>query len=498
LINKLLFGHKYLLNKQLSIFAILGATICQIGWNVPASQAKTLGYCQQQRDAISQKHELLKDTVDGNRSARTRYQKLLKSHAQDLQKCRSKTWPPSQGIWLRLYACDLRPGYIDEILDRIVNRGYNKVYVEVLGDSQVLLPASDNPTPWPSIVRSPGNEKADLLAQAIQKGRARGLKVYAWMFSMNFGYKYSLRPDRQGAIARNGRGQAAVISSGEGYQAFIDPYNTQAKADYNKLVTSVLRRRPDGVLFDYIRYPRGEGSNSVVSKVQDLWIYGDASRGTLYSRGINNKGRDLIRRFVSRGYITAADVRQVDQLYPSEGSPLWHGRNPSPQEMQFSPQSRQPIWQWELWQLSVAHAAQGVLDFLATAMYPVRQKGLSAGAVFFPDANQPVRQTGYDSRLQPWDRFPKNMEWHPMLYAVCNTSACLSEQLKRVLQQANSQTRVSPVLAGVWGKKWNNKPALELQMASLRQFNPKVKSVSHFAFSWQEPNFTQERKSCRN
>jgi hypothetical protein len=493
LINKVLFGNKH----GYYSLVLIATTLWQVGWNSSVSHGKTLAYCQRQREAIAQKHQLLNSSLQGNRSARNRYQKLIQSHAQDLQECRSQTWPPSQGIWLRLYACDLRPGYIEEILDRIVNRGYNRVYVEVLGDSQVLLPVADNPTPWLSVVRSPGQEKADLLAQVIRKGRERGLKVYAWMFSMNFGYGYSLRPDRQGAIARNGKGQIAVITSSEGSQAFVDPYNIQAKTDYNKLVRSVLRRRPDGVLFDYIRYPRGEGSNSVVSKVQDLWIYGDAALSALYNRGLNNKGKDLIQRFVSRGYITAGDVRQVDRLYPSEGSPLWQGRNPSPQEMQLPPETRQPVWQWELWQLSVAHAAQGVLDFLATAIYPVQKQGLIAGAVFFPDGNQPVRQTGYDSRLQPWDRFPKNMEWHPMLYAICNSSACISQQLQRVLQQASSETRVSPVLAGAWGKSWNNKPPLETQMASLRQFSPKVKSVSHFAFSWQEPKFTQERQSCR-
>lgn len=493
----LILTNRYYLNRSIGTLLILASTLVQIGWYGTASEAKTLVYCQRSRDAIAQKHQLLKSSLKGDRNARNRYQKLLDSHAEDLKKCRSQTWPPNQGIWIRLYACDLRPGYLDEILDRIVNRGYNRVYVEVLGDSQVLLPVADNPTPWVSVARSPGQEKADLLAQAIQKGRARGLKVYAWMFSMNFGYGYSLRRDRQGAIARNGKGENAVISSSEGYQAFVDPYSLTAKTDYNKLVQSVLRRRPDGVLFDYIRYPRGEGSNSVVSKVQDLWIYGDAALGALYKRALNNKGRELIKRFVSRGYITAADIRQIDRLYPSEGSPLWQGRNPSSQEMQFPPEARQGAWQWELWQLSVAHAAQGVLDFLATAMYPVQKQGLPTGAVFFPDGNQPIRQVGYDSRLQPWDRFPKNMEWHPMLYAVCNTSNCTAEQLQRVLQQSAAETRVSPVLAGVWGKTWNNKPPLEAQMLNLRQFRNRVKSVSHFAFSWQEPKFTQERKSCQ-
>jgi hypothetical protein len=42
---------------------------------------------------------------------------------------------------------------------------------------------------------------------------------------------------------------------------------------------------PDGVLFDYVRYPRGVGGYSVVDRVDDLWIYGQASRDTFFSAG---------------------------------------------------------------------------------------------------------------------------------------------------------------------------------------------------------------------
>jgi hypothetical protein len=459
--------------------------------------AQTAAYCQLTKETISEKQSWLKGSLKGNSDARESYKKLIKKHAELLQKCRAQTWPNNQAIWLRLYACDLRPGAIDEVLDRIVNRGYNQVYVEVLGDSQVLIPAAENNTPWPSVLRSPGDETADLLAQAIQKGRERGLKVYAWMFAMNFGYTYALRPDRKAVLARNGKGEAALISSAEGYQAFVDPYNQIAKTDYYRLVQAVVRRRPDGILFDYIRYPRREGSKSVASKVQDLWIYGVASQQALLDRALNSKGRELIRRFISRGYITGGDLQQVDRFYIQEGPPLWQGRSPSPTEMQMALEQRQFILNWELWQFSVAHAAQGVLDFLNLATYAPRQQGITTGAVFFPDGNRPVGEAGYDTRLQPWDRFPKDMEWHPMLYGVCSNGSCIQNQLKRVLSRASRETLVSPVLAGVWGRNWNGRPPLELQMAGIRQVAPQVKSISHFAFSWQEPTLTRERQSCR-
>ena len=77
-------------------------------------------------------------------------------------------------------------------------------------DGQVLLPAADNPTAWPSVLRNRGYEKYDLLEKAIAKGKQRGLKVYAWLFTMNFGYTYSQRSDRQQTLALNGKNQTSL------------------------------------------------------------------------------------------------------------------------------------------------------------------------------------------------------------------------------------------------------------------------------------------------
>ncbi|MBD1904241.1 MULTISPECIES: family 10 glycosylhydrolase [unclassified Trichocoleus] len=465
-------------------------------WLVQPAEAQTKAYCQLSADAIAEKESLRSSALKGNPDAQTRYKALLKKHAERLQQCRSQTWPRTQAIWLRLYPCDIRQGALDELMDRLVNRGYNQVYVETFADGQVLLPVAENRTPWPSVVRTPGAEKVDLLAQAINKGHERGLKVYAWMFSMNFGYSYSQRSDRQEVLARDGKGQTSSLVVEDGSQVFIDPYNPLAKRDYYDLVQAMVRRRPDGVLFDYIRYPRQAGASSVVTKVQDLWIYGDGAREALYQRALNNKGRDLIQRYLTKGFIRAGDVAEVDKLYPQEGSPLWQGRKPPDEEMKATPGQRQPLLQWELWQLSVAHAAQGVLDFINLASQPAARQGITTGAVFFPEGNQPIGQGGYDSRIQPWDRFPASMEWHPMSYGTCGSTNCIVSQVQRVLSQAPPGTQVQPVLAGAWGKSYNSRPSLEEQMQAIRSGTPQINAVSHFAFSWQEPEVDRDRKSC--
>lgn len=398
-----------LLNWQRLIAAVVTSSLVSSNFWIHPAQAQVTAYCQLPEAARQEKEILLQSALKGNQDAQNRYQELLNRHAQQLQECRNRTWPQVQAIWLRLYPCDIQSGGLDKIMDRIVNQGYNQVYVEVFYDGQVLLPTAANPTIWPSVVRTPGSERIDLLAQAIQKGRERGLKVYAWMFTMNFGYSYGQRPDRQSVLARNAKRETSLYVVDNASQVFVDPYNLQAKRDYYQLVNEVIRRRPDGVLFDYVRYPRGLGSASVVARVQDLWIYGDAAQQALLQRALNKKGLEVIRRYISKGHLSVADIQAADKLYPDETEPLWQGRTPPPpppqKEAMPSAAQRQPRLQWELWQLSVAHALQGVLDFVALGAWPVQRQGMQAGAVFFPDANQTVGQ-GYDSRLQPWDRFP--------------------------------------------------------------------------------------------
>lgn len=482
------------------ILAILTSSLVSSHFWIRSVAAQTTAYCQQPVAARQEKASLLQASLKGEPDSLNRYEALLNEQAEELRQCRSRTWPPNQAIWLRLYPCDIQPGLLDEILDRVVNQGYNEVYIDTFSDGQALLPELDNPTVWPAVVRSPGAESTDLLAQAIQKAHERGLKAYAWMFLMNFGYSYSQRPDRQSVLAQNGKKKTSQDVIEDGSQVFVDPYNLQAKRDYYQLVQQVIRRHPDGVLFDYVRYPGQSGNDSIATNAKDLWIYSDAAEQALAQRALNNKGLELIRRFLTQGYISAGDIEAVDQLYPQQGEPLWQGRVvpplPPPTEPLPTPAQEQPLLQWQLWQLSVAHALQGILDFLTVATLPVQQQGIPAGVVFFPEANAAVGQ-GYDSRLQPWDRFPGALEWHPMSYATCGNTSCIVAEVQRVLKYAPSGTQVSPVLAGVWGQSLNSRPSLEAQMQAIHQAAPQIQSVSHFAFSWQEPQLENQRKFCQ-
>jgi hypothetical protein len=452
-------------------------------------------YCQFAPEEVELKEKLLAASLE-NKQATPEYEAIVQKHTEMLQLCRSQTWPEEQAIWLRLYPCDITSGSIDRVLDRIVNLGYSKIHLEVFYDSQVLLPPGDNPTPWIPVVRSPDADNIDLLEQAIDKAHQRGLKLYAWLFTMNFGYTYAQRPDRQEALARNALGQNSLAYVDDRAQAFIDPYSQQAQTDYYNLVQAVLKRQPDGILFDYVRYPRGIGGQSYVYSVKDLWIHGKSSLNALYNRASNQKGLALIKKYIDTGNLTTQDIEIIDRQYPKESQAKWQG-SLNILDSKSTVSSRQRHLKQDLWFFSVAHAAQGVIDFLSFAAKPAQNRGLPAGAVFFPDANRLVGSGGFDSRLQAWDKFPTDLEWHPMAYAICESKTyCITDQIENVLDVASNNTTVIPALAGAWGKVYRQHLPLETQMEALRKATPEINSISHFSYAWQEPDLDRQRKSC--
>jgi hypothetical protein len=120
-------------------------------------------YCQvTEADALA-KEDLRKALFAGDTAAEQPYQDMVQQHTEAMRDCRSRSWPQHQAIWLRLYPCDLQPGILDAMLDRVVNLGYNQVYVEAFYGGQVLLPEADNPPsgrrwcrPWLRAPRSVG------------------------------------------------------------------------------------------------------------------------------------------------------------------------------------------------------------------------------------------------------------------------------------------------------------------------------------------------------
>ena len=496
-------------------------------------------FCRQPPEEVARKAQLRQRAAQSD-AARAEYNQVLAEHRAALIVCRSRRWPQIQAIWVRLHPCDANPGVLDQVFDQVVNLGYNRVFIETFYDGRSILPDGGGGI-WPSL-----QPNADLLDLALKAARRRGLSAYAWVFSLNFGYSYGQRPDRQAVLARNGRGLTTVLDPatalledlGSPDEVFVDPFHPVARRDFAELIRRILQRQPDGILFDYIRYPRGSGGSSLAATVRDLWIHGEAARQAYLDLAENAAGRALLERYLSQGYVTVADVLHLDATYGEEpkwrqpGDPrpsasgerplspeLWDGMaqgraggnedlhsslanedsqpsaNPTPSPTP-SAAFRQERWQQQLWQLSVEFARYGILDYLRQAAQPAQSLGIPSGAVFFPDGNQAVGE-GFDARLQPWDRFDPGMEWHPMAYAKCEDSSCVAQQVEQVLAVASPQTFVCPAIAGLWGQAQRQRPSLETQTAELARRFPQLPCVSHFALSWIEPELERSRRTCQ-
>ena len=469
-----------------------------------------------------EKSVLRQASVDDAEAAMA-YREKVRTHAAQLKTCRETTWPEIQAVWLRLYPHDAQPGVLEDVLDRIANRGYNQVYVEVFYEGRVMLPVADNPTVWRSILHESvqaGEVSADfdLWAETVRLSQERGLEVHGWMFALNFGWAYGELTDRQATLARNGLGETSIanatwdaekVADGRAFyedpsereHLFVDPFSDVARADYAVALEELLDRKPDGMLFDYIRYPTVYLEDTLISQPQQLWIYSDASRQALLESLSSNRERVLMQAYLASGDLSADRI--LTSLQNDPNSLLPFESKEGAEEMETVDLSRlksegvaeETLEQYRqyFWEIATNHAYRGVIEFAEFAATPVRDRDLSVATVFFPQGN--LAQDGaFDARMQPWDRFPQDLQRHPMTYAICPDGACVVQQVEDVVRQS-SNSPVCPILAGTWGQPFSDHLALENQMTLLEDRFPHLECVSHFVYAWMEPESDRSRKA---
>ncbi len=481
--------------------AIAGPLPERILWGNPTCDVST--------SEILKKHELRKAALINvkDQKAQTQYREIIQKHKNALQACRDRTAPQTQATWIRLYPNDVKAGVLEDVFDKMANRGYNQVFVEVFYDGRVLLPVADNPTPWKSVMEEAvksGEVPADydLWKQAIAIGRERGIKVYGWSFAMNFGYGYSEVKGRSGELALNGKGENSIantnfdrqqVANGRAFyedayevdHLFVDPYSRLAKDDLTTAVKALMQRNPDGMVFDYVRYPTNATGN-LIDNVQQLWIHGKSSRTALLNSIDNRNVRELMALYLKSGTLTANDVVQTEKQ-------LAEIAKVQPTNIK-NPRETAEIAEGLLWNIAINHAYQGVVNFVTAISTPLKENNLPIGTVFFPNGNR-TESDKYEARMQPWDRFPKYMERHPMTYALCSDGSCVAEQVSEVVRQSSPETLVCPILAGTWGQGFDGHPSFEKQMQAIRTREPQINCFSHFVYSWMEPESDRLRKA---
>jgi hypothetical protein len=465
---------------------------------------------------VEARDRLLKDNLRKSINL-SEYQAYLAKHKAQLEVCRSQDSIKTQALWLKLDP-RVKPEALNDVLDRIVNQGYNAIFVQVFYDGRILLPVSDNPTPWRSLTEESvkaGEVSAsyDLWAEVIRKGRERGLKVYGASSAMNFGYSYSQVPNRTSAPAINGSGEISGETSiaksqfdpksdskpsvvngqsstlTEADYLFIDPFNLQARSDFSGAIAALVKRQPDGILFDYLRYPSRKG---LVSDVKVLWIFGEAARKSLLDSLPDLGTKQLMSMYLDAGKVTPEAITRLQEINNQEN------KLAATQDRSKDPVLAAKLVEQMLWKLSVNHAYQGVLSFLDMAIAavnppntsdPINKSNIPIGVTFFLNGN--LQKTGtYDARIQPWERFPLNLERHPMTYTTCEDGKCVANEVMRVVKASAPQVNTCPVLAGTWGQSWRGHASFETQIQAIRAVAPQISCVSHFTDGLLDPDLS--------
>jgi hypothetical protein len=439
------------------------------------------------------------------------YQALLGQHKTQLEACRSKDPIKTQALWLRLDP-RVKPEGLNDVLDRSVNQGYNAIFIQVFYDGRILLPVADNPTPWRSLTEeavTAGEVSAsyDIWAEVIKRGRERGLKVYAESSTLNLGYSSQI-PNRTSAVAINGAGEPTTIKSQiepkfdfnpnvvqaskivETDYVLIDPFDLQTRSDFSGAIAALVKRQPDGILFDYLRYPSRKG---LVSDVKALWIYGEAARKSLLDSMPDSGTKQLMSMYLDAGKVTPEAITQLQEINSQENN-IFQARSKNPS-------LAAKLVEQMLWKLAVNHAYQGVLSFLDVAIAavnppnssdPINKSNIPIGVTFFPNGN--LQKSGaYDPRMQAWERFPLNLERHPMTYTTCEDGKCVANEVMRVVKASAPQVKICPVIAGTWGQSWRGHASFEVQIQAIKAVAPQISCFSYFTDGLLDPDLSSPK-----
>ena len=150
-----------------------------------------------------------------------------------------------RGMWLRPYRSDLSDGHLLEVLDHATDWGITDLYIEDFWGGELAEPSPSHLFP----ARYPGYSLLKAYAEAAHR---RGIRVHAWLHTLDFGPVYAARhPDR---LVYDGWGHTSGATE-KGSHA-VDPGLKANREKLEKLVTELSKSGfVDGIILDYLRYP---------------------------------------------------------------------------------------------------------------------------------------------------------------------------------------------------------------------------------------------------
>lgn len=235
-------------------------------------------------EAIAQYDRLLKQVAEANRpDADARIQR--------------------RGLWIRPYRGDLTGMDVLEVLDNAQRMGITEIYVETFQNGTLHYRS-------PSGLFPPATPGVELLNVYSREARKRGMKVYAWLHTLNFGKAYGEAHPEQ--LVRDGFGRTSDASEKPSWR--VSPSHPEVRRRLNlmawELASSGL---VDGIQLDYIRYPVRlvDGDIDSTPDPRNFWGYSEHQLATFFAEN-PPYDTEAMRTYLSTGL--APDGRDAEYL----------------------------------------------------------------------------------------------------------------------------------------------------------------------------------------
>lgn len=149
---------------------------------------------------------------------------------------------PRKGLWVRPYRRDATALDVLEVMDNAQSLGITDLFVETFRGGRTSY--RGNPT-------FPSRYPEDLLEVYVKEGHRRGIKIHAWLHTLDFGPDWAkAHPD---TLVLDGFGNTS--NSTERGSSRVSPALPEVRQEIGGLIDDVAARGADGVMLDYLRYP---------------------------------------------------------------------------------------------------------------------------------------------------------------------------------------------------------------------------------------------------
>ena len=208
---------------------------------------------------------------------------------------------PRKGLWIRPYSGDLSDLDILKVMDDAQSLGITDLFVETFWGGKLIFPG--NPT-FPD--RYPG---VDLLKAYVREGHRRGIRVHAWLHTLNFGPAWAAaHPD---TLVKDGFGD----TSGEVEKGSdtVSPALPEVKVELDRIVDELASHSVDGVMLDYLRYPTRMKGDDIDSTPDPRNFFGyNARQLALMEQRHPELDTPAFQNFLETGVPAVESDRQAD------------------------------------------------------------------------------------------------------------------------------------------------------------------------------------------